>query len=47
MYPKFSFQIAFGEEGIFQGEPLVESLAKLTQLVAGVLKIFATLPELA
>jgi hypothetical protein len=46
MNPKFGFQIAFGEQGIFQGEPLVESLGKLTQLIVGILKVFSSLPEL-
>jgi hypothetical protein len=46
MNPKFGFQIAFGEKGIFEGEPLIESLRKLTNLLDGILNVFGTLPEL-
>jgi len=44
--PKFGFQVAFGEAGVLEGEPLVESLSKLAQVVSGILDVFAALPEL-
>jgi hypothetical protein len=47
MDPTFTFNVAFGESGIFEGEPLVESLQKLADMIDGLIDVFFEhLPEL-
>jgi hypothetical protein len=43
MNPKFTFEVAFGETGLFQGEPLVPSLHQLVYIIKGIRNIFAPL----
>jgi hypothetical protein len=37
---EFRFEVAFGEQGIVFGEPIIESLASMVQLVEGILSKF-------
>ena len=48
MNPTFTFNVAFGETGVFEGEPIVESLHALTNMVDSIVDVFfGSLPELA
>jgi hypothetical protein len=40
MNPKFTFDIAFSEGEVFQGEPLIPTLHQLTDLVDGIIRSF-------
>jgi hypothetical protein len=43
MNPKFFFEIAFGKGEIFEGEPVLATLAQLVSLVKGVVEPFIPL----
>ncbi len=43
MYPQFTFEVAFGEGEVVQGEPLIETLHELVQFVEGFIKLFPPL----
>ncbi len=43
MNPKFTFEIAFGEDEIIQGEPLIPALHELVQFVEGFVEPFRLL----
>ena len=40
--PKFTFEIAFGEGQILDGEPVIPALAQICQFVEGVIDIVET-----
>jgi hypothetical protein len=43
MNPEFSFDVAFGEVEVVEGEPIIPTLDQLIQFVEGFIKLFPPL----